>query len=59
LPKNIAVGDTVAFEIRPGKDGMFDIVTISPAAPVQDRKDNATGAPMKGDMKAGKAGAAQ
>jgi Cu(I)/Ag(I) efflux system membrane fusion protein len=59
LPKNIAVGDTVAFEIRPGKDGMFEIVTISPAAPVQDRKDNATGAPTKGDMKAGKAGAAQ
>lgn len=29
LPKNIAVGDSVAFEIRPLKDGMFEIATIT------------------------------
>jgi Cu(I)/Ag(I) efflux system membrane fusion protein len=33
LPGNIAVGDTVAFEIRETKEGMFEITTISPAAP--------------------------
>jgi Cu(I)/Ag(I) efflux system membrane fusion protein len=31
LPKNIAVGDSVAFDIRPMADGMFQIVRISPA----------------------------
>jgi Cu(I)/Ag(I) efflux system membrane fusion protein len=38
LPKNIAVGDSVVFEIRPLKDGMFEIVSISPhaAAPVPE-----------------------
>jgi hypothetical protein len=38
---------------------MFEIVKIFPAAPAPDRKDNATGAATKGNMKAGKAGAAQ
>jgi membrane fusion protein, copper/silver efflux system len=33
LPGNITVGDTVTFEIRETKDGMFEIATISPAAP--------------------------
>jgi Cu(I)/Ag(I) efflux system membrane fusion protein len=33
LPGNIAVGDTVTFEIRENKEGMFEITTISPAAP--------------------------
>ena len=32
-PGNIAVGDTVTFEIREIKEGMFEITTISPAAP--------------------------
>ncbi|MDP3844781.1 MAG: efflux RND transporter periplasmic adaptor subunit [Oxalobacteraceae bacterium] len=32
LPKNLAVGDSVVFEIRPLKDGMFEIATISPNA---------------------------
>ncbi|MGV8900441.1 MAG: efflux RND transporter periplasmic adaptor subunit [Burkholderiaceae bacterium] len=38
LPKNIAVGDKVAFEIRAAKDGMFEIATIAPitAAPAMD-----------------------
>lgn len=46
LPKNIAVGDSVVFEIRPLKDGMFEITTISPnaAAPMQ-------GMPAKGASK--------
>lgn len=30
-PKNIAVGDTVTFEIRPTKDGAYEIASISPA----------------------------
>ncbi|MEK6212018.1 MAG: efflux RND transporter periplasmic adaptor subunit [Pseudomonadota bacterium] len=32
LPGNIAVGNTVTFEIRENKEGMFEITTISPAA---------------------------
>lgn len=32
LPKNISVGDTVTFEIRPTQDGAFQITKISPAA---------------------------
>ncbi|MES2102478.1 MAG: efflux RND transporter periplasmic adaptor subunit [Pseudomonadota bacterium] len=32
LPRNVAVGDPVVFEIRAAKDGMFQIVTISPTA---------------------------
>ncbi|MEO8008277.1 MAG: efflux RND transporter periplasmic adaptor subunit, partial [Betaproteobacteria bacterium] len=32
LPANIAVGDTVTFEIRETKDGTFEITTISPSA---------------------------
>lgn len=48
-PKNIAVGDAVAFEIRAAKDGMFEIVTMSPiapaaAAPLQDKKADKAGA---------------
>jgi Cu(I)/Ag(I) efflux system membrane fusion protein len=32
MPKNIAVGDTVTFEIRPTKDGAYEIAAISPAS---------------------------
>ena len=32
LPKEIAVGATVDFEIRQGKDGAYEIATIAPAA---------------------------
>jgi len=32
LPKNVAVGDAVAFEVRALKDGMFEIASISPTA---------------------------
>jgi Cu(I)/Ag(I) efflux system membrane fusion protein len=30
LPKGVAVGDKVEFEIRPAKNGMFDITSIAP-----------------------------
>lgn len=59
LPKNVAVGDSVSFEIRPIKDGMFEIVSIAPsgAAPMPNPKDAATNGTMKsglsGDMKDG------
>jgi membrane fusion protein, copper/silver efflux system len=48
LPRNFAVGDTVAFEIRQAKDGMYEITAISPlaSAPSQPIKGEA-----KGDMK--------
>lgn len=59
LPKNVAVGDSVVFEIRPLKDGMFEIASIAPsaAAPMQDMTNKA----MDGGMKppATKAGAAK
>lgn len=61
LPRNVAVGDTVAFEIRQTKDGMYQITTISPTAdapmPGKDMKNKAMNDPMKGDMKTDKAGA--
>ena len=43
LPRNVAVGDTVVFEIRQTKDGMFQITTIAPTAeaPMQGMKDKA------------------
>lgn len=52
LPRNFAVGDTVAFEIRQSKDGMYEITAISPlaAAPSQPMKGETTG-DMKGPRK--------
>ena len=47
LPKNVAVGDDVVFDIRQTGEGMFEIVDIAPAAK----------APR--DMKTDKAGAAK
>ncbi|MDE2429459.1 MAG: efflux RND transporter periplasmic adaptor subunit [Burkholderiales bacterium] len=45
LPKNIAVGDTVAFDIRKAKDGMFEIVSMSLTdAPLSDDKMKNAGA---------------
>jgi Cu(I)/Ag(I) efflux system membrane fusion protein len=54
LPKNVAVGDSVSFEIRPIKEGMFEIVTIEPsgAAPMPNPKEAAS----TGSMKPGKSG---
>jgi len=48
LPKNISVGDSVVFEIRPLKDGKFEIASISPnaAAPVPEM-DSAMKMPAK------------
>jgi membrane fusion protein, copper/silver efflux system len=52
LPRNFAVGDTVAFEIRQTKDGMYEITAISPlgSAPSQPIKGETTG-DMKGPKK--------
>jgi Cu(I)/Ag(I) efflux system membrane fusion protein len=49
LPRNIDVGDTVDFDIRPLNDGTFAIVAISPTAD----------APVENNKNAGKAGVAQ
>jgi Cu(I)/Ag(I) efflux system membrane fusion protein len=46
LPKNIAVGDTVAFGVRQAKDGMFEITSIEPLA-------SASGQSTKGNNPAG------
>jgi Cu(I)/Ag(I) efflux system membrane fusion protein len=43
-PKDMRVGDTVAFEIRRTKDGAFEIAKISPVAPSPASKGS-----MKGD----------
>jgi Cu(I)/Ag(I) efflux system membrane fusion protein len=49
LPKNIAVGDTVSFEIRQTKDGKFEITSIAPAAgPAQKPTASTTKDGMKG-----------
>jgi len=52
LPKDLAVGDTVTFEIRQTEDGMFEITTISGTtlAPAQPMKGETKG-DMSGDMK--------
>ncbi len=42
LPRNFAVGDTVAFEIRQTKDGMYEIIAISALAATSPQ-------PMKGE----------
>jgi Cu(I)/Ag(I) efflux system membrane fusion protein len=44
LPKNLAVGDTVTFEIRETGAGMFEITSISATTP-------APAQPMKGETK--------
>jgi Cu(I)/Ag(I) efflux system membrane fusion protein len=33
LPRNVAVGDMVVFDIRQGRDGMYELVSIAPTAP--------------------------
>ena len=55
MPKNVAVGDTVTFELRAIKDGMFEIATIAPAAaaPAQAMQDKAAKGAMQGNMKDG------
>lgn len=45
LPGNIAVGDSVVFEIRADKDGAFEIATIAPAAAMKMPAKPAGGAP--------------
>ena len=49
LPRNLAVGDTVAFEIREAADGMFEITSISAIEPApagamrREEKNNSGG----------------
>lgn len=45
LPKNVAVGDNVAFDFRQTKDGTFEIVSISPTADAPMSKEMKMGAP--------------
>ena len=44
LQKDIKAGDTVSFEFRRTKEGMFEITAISPTAAARAQ-------PMKGEMK--------
>ena len=65
LPKNVAAGDTVVFEIRAIKDGMFEIASISPTAvaPKPELKEAPASGSVKGmtsdSMKSNKAGVAK
>lgn len=43
LPRNVSVGDRVAFDIKPRQDGTFEIVAISPVADAPDANDQAMG----------------
>ncbi|MGH8673428.1 MAG: copper-binding protein, partial [Burkholderiales bacterium] len=49
LAKDVSVGDTVTFEIRQTKDGMFEITSITPTAPGAAQS-------MKGETKSGMSG---
>jgi len=72
LPKNVAVGDVVGFEVRALKDGIYEIASIAPAAALKSNmKDSSTKSVVKGmtsddmkemandSMKPNKAGAAK
>ena len=41
LPRDVHVGDTVAFEIHATKDGSFEIVSIAPPRTGSARPDDA------------------
>lgn len=41
LPRNVGVDDRVAFDIKPGRDGAFEIVAISPVADAPVANDRA------------------
>lgn len=51
LPGNIAVGDTVTFEMRETKDGMFEITTISAITSAAQPTTGAAGGNHTGDIK--------
>ncbi len=52
LPKNVEIGDTVIFEIRAIKEGVFQIITIAPtiATPKKDMPAKATKSETMSDM---------
>jgi len=43
LPRNVSVGDRVAFDIKPRQDGTFEIVAISPVADAPAANDKGMG----------------
>ncbi|MQA37056.1 efflux RND transporter periplasmic adaptor subunit [Rugamonas aquatica] len=43
LPRNVGVGDRVAFDIKPRQDGTFEIATISPVADAPVANDKSMG----------------
>ena len=55
LPRNVSVGDQVAFDIRQREDGSFEIAAISPTADAHAVGNKQTADSMKGDMKMPKA----
>ncbi|MFM9433028.1 membrane fusion protein, copper/silver efflux system [Janthinobacterium sp. CG_23.3] len=61
LPRNVAVGDSVAFEVRQNKDGAYQLTSISPtaAAPPPGRKDGQLGGVRPAAGKTGQPGAAK
>lgn len=64
LPKNISVGDTVVFEVRALKEGVFEITSISPVVASSSKmNDGPKNGAMQGvtneTMKLNKMGAAQ
>jgi Cu(I)/Ag(I) efflux system membrane fusion protein len=46
VPKNIGVGDRVAFEFGQGKDGRFEIVSINPLRATDERARDASKGPI-------------
>jgi Cu(I)/Ag(I) efflux system membrane fusion protein len=46
MPKNVAVGDRVAFEFGQGKDGRFEIVSINPLRATDERARDASKGPI-------------
>lgn len=61
LPRNVAVGDTVAFEVRQNKDGSYQLTSISPtaAAPRPEMKSRPMGGTQPAAGKTDQPGAAK
>lgn len=51
LPRNVSLGDQVAFDIRQRQDGSFEIAAISPTADAPSVGNKPMADSMKGDMK--------
>jgi Cu(I)/Ag(I) efflux system membrane fusion protein len=57
LAKNLSAGDAVTFEVRPTKDGNFEIASISPARPTQKSAEGATKGMITSEEKGASTGA--